>query len=120
MHVFFNILLQNKVHRNPTHTRASQIGQSKSGNQTSGISTFNMVKNFTGELRTLLGQQVHCTISASTLLTSRVISSLKPIKLAIAVTSFRFSNYGQMQQKGLPYNWWEVLSSQPRQKDRPR
>jgi hypothetical protein len=97
--VFFNILLQNKVHRNPTHTRASQIGQSKSGNQTSGFSTFNMVKNFTGKLRTLLLQQVHCAISASPLLTSGVISFLKPIKLAIAVSGFRSSNYGQMQQK---------------------
>jgi hypothetical protein len=79
-----------------------------------------MGKTFTGKLCTLLRQQVHCTVSASTLLTSGVIPSLKPLKLAIAVSGFKSSNSGQKQQKGQPYNWWVVLSSQPRQKDRSR
>ena len=62
--------------------RAIHICQGKSGRQTSGFSTLNIGKNFTGKLCTRLRQQVHCTISESTLLTSGVIPSLKPLTLA--------------------------------------
>ena len=97
--MFFNILIQNKVHRNPTHMGAIHTCQSKSGSQNSGFSTFNIGKNSAGKLCTRLRQQVHCTISASTLLTSGVIPSLNPLMLAIAVSGFRSSNCGQIQQK---------------------
>ena len=97
--MFFNILVPNKVHRIPTHMRAIHIFQSKSESQTSGFSTFKIGKNFTRKLCTRLRQQVHCTVSASTLLKSGVIPFLNPLMLAIAVSGLMSSSCGQIQQK---------------------
>ena len=84
--------------------RATHICQSQPGSQISDFSTFNIGKNFTVKLCTRLRQQVHRTISTSTLLTSGVIPALKPLMLAIAVSGFRSSNCGQIQQKEQPDN----------------